>query len=1218
MADERAYLYRNTGTKASPVWEKWYPRTMADAVEITCDDGRRTNLDKYLKNRTISSDSNAVNFAEVEGETTNKKLWTAMNTGGKYTNSEKKLTLLYEDCSQPGTGIGATRWYVAYRDNYPEMDDGKETIIENTVFEAEGENPILLQPLYKSGSLTFENCTFRNVLFWFGRSYKHKFVFKNCVIEDNQYNFIQCGEWNCNAEYHIENCTFRHMRPNFEEYRNDIVAQKFNGWAHGNIRCLGFDVKWYIKDTIFEDCMGKTNIFFGKSSHATHTDPTAVELYMERCTIRKTNGAGISFSGQPVTGRIKDCDFYNIGENRCNEEKYDLPEESKVQSGSGTEDDPYIYACGVGSNGIFSYNWTPRHELVISGNRIYNVMENGIEGNYREVSYNHIENTGYRIKEGLWNPSTEGLYGNFAVCKGNVILNPTKNEQGIVIPGTYQDGQTMVYEDNLIMFDKDNEDSNSTGILVIIEQESFTSPLYIQNNSIKGFSKKYDIYNKMGISLKNIHIKDIGEQNNVLSSSDYNQKNLIGTTYGSDKEKAIVRDSIFAQLDENGSPTEWKVFYGDATVYKTKNERFIRVLGTSMKSCACLSQDYHLNGDIYVARIRCKVRSSSGKIGFAPLSLDDNGSVISGYENLVFNPKMCTIDIPGEENEWREVTHSMVITQNCRINILNPSFDDAEGLEHRSTLDVKDIDIRISRIQTYSDNDGEIEVAGTLFDFSKTDSAYLPANAMNVTYWIPGKDYSYTGSWEDATWMMGKNTGNDRGRGRIAINSDCKQYSPLTVWYDCDFDLELNGHTLECASDDVYSFLSLYNGAKVRIVGPGIIKAKNYALLVSTECSCTVENGVSLLTTGDSFAISLSEGDSKKQAELIIHGGIFGKILSGAFSNIDFDLQQDADVAEIAYMQTKGSVTIKKNTKILNGNSTPPTEIINIKTATGLFYSKNLQCSYMVDHAENEIQVVGDESSVSYTYTDLSEKICDGTGSITDLLTLAKQTNDKRTEAFVITLQDDIYTYTGLYASDIGDVILNLNGYSIRNDYQSYALTISGKSNVTIIDSSSQKTGTIESTNYATIIASSGATLNVNGGTVKQATGIAVKGSGATIVVSGDAMITGKIALYVEKTSIVKLQNGKIIGEKFGIQENIEDSSATEIIVTGGYVESSTTIFAKNVTFSATEGITATLKGLIDLRQSATISSNTKITVDDVEVNELKKNSGTILVTFRN
>lgn len=48
MAEERAYLYRNAGTKASPVWERWYPRTMVDAVEMGDEDG--TTPAEYLKN----------------------------------------------------------------------------------------------------------------------------------------------------------------------------------------------------------------------------------------------------------------------------------------------------------------------------------------------------------------------------------------------------------------------------------------------------------------------------------------------------------------------------------------------------------------------------------------------------------------------------------------------------------------------------------------------------------------------------------------------------------------------------------------------------------------------------------------------------------------------------------------------------------------------------------------------------------------------------------------------------------------------------------------------------------------------------------------------------------------------------------------------------------------------------------------------------------------
>ncbi len=32
MANERAFTYRNTGTKEKPVWERWFAKTVADAV----------------------------------------------------------------------------------------------------------------------------------------------------------------------------------------------------------------------------------------------------------------------------------------------------------------------------------------------------------------------------------------------------------------------------------------------------------------------------------------------------------------------------------------------------------------------------------------------------------------------------------------------------------------------------------------------------------------------------------------------------------------------------------------------------------------------------------------------------------------------------------------------------------------------------------------------------------------------------------------------------------------------------------------------------------------------------------------------------------------------------------------------------------------------------------------------------------------------------------
>lgn len=46
MANERAFMYRNTGTDASPVWERWFVKTVADAV-YTNEDGTE-NVIQYV------------------------------------------------------------------------------------------------------------------------------------------------------------------------------------------------------------------------------------------------------------------------------------------------------------------------------------------------------------------------------------------------------------------------------------------------------------------------------------------------------------------------------------------------------------------------------------------------------------------------------------------------------------------------------------------------------------------------------------------------------------------------------------------------------------------------------------------------------------------------------------------------------------------------------------------------------------------------------------------------------------------------------------------------------------------------------------------------------------------------------------------------------------------------------------------------------------------
>lgn len=1164
----------------------------------------------------VSREDGASIFA-VPGKTNADKLWNAVNSGGQYTGGNRTLRLNYDKATPPSEGKASCRWYLLYRDNYPEMNDNAETTIRNVVFEPEGNAPVLMQFMFGvNGSLTFENCVFRNVLFYFGRAGKYKFTFRNCIIEDNQYQFIQCSNWHNGAEYHIERCTFRHMRPDLEEYRKDIHSKYLLGWAYGYIRCCAYDTKWFISDSVFEDDMGALTIMFRKSDAVQGSDPKRLELYMTRCTIRKTNGAGITFEGQPATGWIKDCNLYDIGANRCNGEGYDLPEDYAVVSGSGTEADPYIYKCGVGANGIFSYNGRCRHELVITGNRIFNVVENGIEGDYREVSYNHIENTGCRMDEGMWNPSTEGIYGTFAVCKGNVILNPTKHKPGIVITGSYQDKQRMVCEDNVITFDKAGKTNDAAGIRFNVEQEGYNCQLYIRNNHIMGFRKKYDLYNKLGASLANVHIEDVGEQDNVLSGADYYQKNLTAVSFGSDKEEPIVRDAQFAKLDDNGQPTEWHVLYGDAAVYKTPSERFIRIQGTSMKSCAGLAQDYHLGGDIYIARIRCKARSSTGMIGFAPLSLKDDGSITENYEDFVFNPKMCSVPLPGTgtENKWREVTHSMVVTNNCRIHILNPGFDDSEGLTYRSTLDVKDIDIRITRVQTCSDAANEPEKAGTLFDFSNVASSYLPSNAMTVDYYIPDKDGSYTGSWEDAAWTMGKYTGKDKGRGRVCIRGDVKQYTPLVAWYESDFDLELNGHTLECASADEFAFLNLCNGAKVRIVGPGTIKAKNYAVSISSGCELTVTDGVSIETTGSSYAVIANKGNAEKRTVLNIHGGAFGPVLALTYTQVNFKMEEGS-TASISSMNANGAITMDKDTKVVKNG----TDITNLKGLTGLVSCKNVGVSHQAGHTKTDLAITGDESSVLCAWTDENGQPQELECSLTDAFYKARTTKDTRQGVMTIRLEGDVYTYTGFYFQNCGLVELNLNGYSIKNDCQSYTLYFTGDSRVTICDTPDRSgvTGVVESTNYsAMILNGAGTQLECNGGRIRQATDIALSViNGAAMTLSGSAELEGRIGIQAGTDTSVVLNGGRIRATNIGVQANPQENSTTTVTVHGGTIMSdNVTIYAQKAVFDGVAGKKAVLTGRLDLTENAEITNGTLVMADNTVVDTIRRWNGTVTI----
>lgn len=51
MANERAFSYRNVGTKESPVWEKWFQKTVADAVLMSDSDGENKTIVDYVNGK---------------------------------------------------------------------------------------------------------------------------------------------------------------------------------------------------------------------------------------------------------------------------------------------------------------------------------------------------------------------------------------------------------------------------------------------------------------------------------------------------------------------------------------------------------------------------------------------------------------------------------------------------------------------------------------------------------------------------------------------------------------------------------------------------------------------------------------------------------------------------------------------------------------------------------------------------------------------------------------------------------------------------------------------------------------------------------------------------------------------------------------------------------------------------------------------------------------
>ena len=57
MAKERVFTYRNTGTESSPVWEKWFQKTVADAVLMSDSDSEERTIVVPKNTKKMASSS---------------------------------------------------------------------------------------------------------------------------------------------------------------------------------------------------------------------------------------------------------------------------------------------------------------------------------------------------------------------------------------------------------------------------------------------------------------------------------------------------------------------------------------------------------------------------------------------------------------------------------------------------------------------------------------------------------------------------------------------------------------------------------------------------------------------------------------------------------------------------------------------------------------------------------------------------------------------------------------------------------------------------------------------------------------------------------------------------------------------------------------------------------------------------------------------------------
>lgn len=406
---------------------------------------------------TLSSNSTGV-YCDVTNlsnyKNNNEKLFGAINSGySKLTTNKKEMVLASETWREITSDFEI--FEAVLKGSATELTLVSQATQRNLVFENVIFDDVALS-FYFSGTVTFKNCHFKNNKYAaiFAHSDDLHIIFIDSKVTDT--------------------------RPYVSEWIANTDAVQY--WRYNCINVYGNNCAITVENSKFYNIMAAHFIYLPEGK-------TGCKFYIKNNVFDTIEGNGIAFE-TAVAGYIRNNIFRNIGELRGS-------------YGEGDRTD------GVGTNAIFTKN-NVYCDMDVSDNYIYNANENGIEGSYRSVCRNRIENTGYRNDLGYTNPSTEGIWGGSRLIKDNVIINPYT--KGIIMEGW--GNAKCIIENNTILCD---EERQSECIQVTCASGNDSNLMFINNVIDSNYVLRYNFIDGGASSLSNVKIYDILADTSVIN-----------------------------------------------------------------------------------------------------------------------------------------------------------------------------------------------------------------------------------------------------------------------------------------------------------------------------------------------------------------------------------------------------------------------------------------------------------------------------------------------------------------------------------------------------------------------------------------------------------------------------------------------------------------------------------------------------------------------------